>query len=324
MSGTEPRRGFKGYLWFLGACIVLPLIWVRSLRFARENGKKDPQAHRRMAGAIVLSLVLFGLGVYTLHGFVVQKDGNLVLDNPVGGFVALTDAAEGTYGNLDARLAAAVGEAEYQAQTEAVRTADATLERLETRLAEARQAGETERAAGFEANINATRADRAKAAAAAADLEPNHALYGRLKPHVESGKGEVGLLPTKHFPSDGRIRAEVQAAKAQGIDYEDEMAEKVDSALALKNKSLADMYRFLVLWVYPGLVGLLFAPLVWAQGRLLDRNFRESDTVGYKRYPHVAAAWTLILGAFGWPAIFFAAWAFKDINTRAAEGQINL
>ncbi|MHB8632697.1 MAG: hypothetical protein ACYDBQ_01840 [Thermoplasmatota archaeon] len=96
------------------------------------------------------------------------------------------------------------------------------------------------------------------------------------------------------------------------------------AAFAVKDQSLSDMANFLLWFIYPSLVGLLFAPLVWAQGSIVRAAWKPSDTVGFKPYPHFAAFSVLALGAFGVPAFWFAMASLRDIAGRAREGQISL
>ncbi len=99
---------------------------------------------------------------------------------------------------------------------------------------------------------------------------------------------------------------------------------RTDRALEIKDKAEADMMDIMVFLIYPGLIGVFYAPLFVALGSIMANAWEPSETIGYKKYPGLSLALFLFFGAFGWPALLFSAWGFWDIDVRAKEGQIAL
>lgn len=139
-------------------------------------------------------------------------------------------------------------------------------------------------------------------------LEPNHALYEQVSAAVQAHDDE---------------RAKQLIASRGSVDHPD-LDAKADRAFEIKDDSVDTMRLTLWVFVYPGLIGALYAPLVFAMGNILKSAWTPSDSVGFKPYPGASAGWFLLLGAFGVPALPFAAWVLKDIGDRSAEGQIAL
>lgn len=133
--------------------------------------------------------------------------------------------------------------------------------------------------------------------------EEGHQFYMAIKEFVdnrEDTEGRALLATSNRFGEDG-LRAYDQ-----------------------KDQAVGDVEQFMLMFVYPGLVGILFAPILFTIGRSLNKAWVPSESVGFKPYPAATGSLFLLLGAFGIPATFFAAWAFMDIEERSAEGQISL
>lgn len=94
--------------------------------------------------------------------------------------------------------------------------------------------------------------------------------------------------------------------------------------LAIKSKAEIDMANMMNGLIYPGLIGVFYAPLFFALGNIMSRNWEPSESVGFKKYPGASLGLFLFFGAFGWPSLLFSAWGFKDIEERTQTGQINL
>lgn len=145
-------------------------------------------------------------------------------------------------------------------------------------------------------------------------LADNHRLYLELKAVVAQ---EQAKRPLVQETRNERIQETVAAS---GLD----VTEGVEGAIGRYDDAKADMDRVFLILLIPGLVGVFYAPLVLAMGSVLRTRFEPSATVGYKPYPGRAMGLFLLLGGFGIPALFFAAWAFQDMEIRRLEGQIAL
>lgn len=117
--------------------------------------------------------------------------------------------------------------------------------------------------------------------------------------------------------ADALLQAEAPALEGSDMD-------EVASSFVRYHKALDDFERFLLIFVYPGFVGLFFSPVVFVLGSIVNKSFEASKGVGYKPYPAFASAGLLLLGAFGIPAVFFTAFALSDLDRRSAEGQISI
>lgn len=142
----------------------------------------------------------------------------------------------------------------------------------------------------------------------AAELQANHDLYLAVHEFVEAR-------------DDAGAKATIAARGA--IDFPD-LDARADSAFERKDQTVADMESFLLWFVWPGVIGVFFAPLIFAMGTILKRAFVPSESVGFKPYPAGAMALFLLFGGFGVPALFLAALSFQDIQERSIEGQISL
>ncbi len=295
MSEAGGRRGFKAYVGTLVATLLFPILWMQALRMARRQADDDPRARAKVIAAIGVS-VLIGAG-----GFLA-----------VSGFLAGAEA--GLYRSLDTRLALATGESEYLDAWATINTTSGAIPKIEANLA---NATDPAKAAVLQETLNTTRDDLAAATARKAELEDNHLQYQRISAAVQrQDDGEVRRL-VEDVPAYGEVSGS-KFPKSKDLDA------NVDAAFAKKAESKSDMDRFAWLFLWPSLVGAFFAPLAFAFGSILKASFVESDTVGFKPYPGAAAGVFLLLGAFGVPSLFFAAWTFNDAFGRSEEGQIAL
>ncbi len=94
--------------------------------------------------------------------------------------------------------------------------------------------------------------------------------------------------------------------------------------LNIKTSADEDMMVWMNYLLYPGLIGVFYAPLMIALGSVMANAWEPSESVGYKKYPGASLGLFLFFGAFGWPALLFSAWGFWDIDVRSKEGQISL
>jgi hypothetical protein len=290
MTGKGLWNGLKSYVGALLTVLLFPLFWARALGLARRHKDADAMGAAKVGLAIVLSIAILAGGAFVLVGFQAKAEHTMYVKS------------------LDARVSAAVGESLYQENVAAVEAADTALPIIERNLANATAANDTAKAEELQTALDSTRDARAKAAANVALYTPNHELYGRLVPVIAD-------------QDDGRIRSMLAA---DPLEQPADMDANVDSALAVKDRSVKDMQTFMWIFVWPSLFGAFLAPVVFAVGSILGKAFEPSDTVGYKKYPGAAAGWFLLFGAFGVPSIPFAAWTYLDFEARSREGQIAL
>lgn len=114
------------------------------------------------------------------------------------------------------------------------------------------------------------------------------------------------------------------AAGRQLLENSEAFGEAGLTAYDKKDKGVADVQQFMWLFVYPGILGVFFAPIVFTMGNVVNKSWTPSESVGFKPYPATSGALFLLLGAFGIPALFFGAWALMDVQDRSKEGQISL
>lgn len=284
MSEAGARRGLKSYLGTLVATILFPILWLQALRLARRHEDVDARARVKVLAAIAVGLGIGLVGTYVLIGF-------------------FASAEDGMYDSLNVRLAEAVGETEYKDQVATATAAEKALPIIEMNLANATDPAKRE---ALQTALNDTRKSLDDARTRSAQLEANHAAYERINASIPD-------------QDDGELRALVAQAPAyEGKD------ERATAAFAVKDRAMDDMRLFGILFLWPSLIGMFFAPLAFALGSVLRKAFVASDTVGFKPYPGAAAGWFLLFGAFGLPSIPFAAWTFHDALGRSEEGQINL
>lgn len=94
--------------------------------------------------------------------------------------------------------------------------------------------------------------------------------------------------------------------------------------LGIKDNAEAQMAGWMNYMIFPGLIGVFYAPLFFALGSIMARAWDRSESVGFKPYPGASMGLFLFFGAFGWPSLLFAAWGLWDIDVRSKEGQISL
>lgn len=291
MQAKALLSGLGNYAKNLVAVVVFPLAWLQAGRLAGRHKEDDPRGRAKVAVAALAGVALLA-GAYLL----------------VSGFV--DGARDGIYESLDTGkdgLARAMGESEYRDSQTAVEAKTGSIATIEGKLEEARQAGDQAAVDVLEAALETARADRAKNEARVAELSPNHLLYN-----------EVHAALQDH--DDARAKQLIANAP---FDY-GKMESLSARAFEIKDKAVADMDRMMLWFVWPGLIGLLHAPLILVESSILKHAFKPSDTVGFRPYPGGAMALLLAFGAFGVPAAFLAAWAYKDMEGRSLEGQIAL
>ena len=316
MRGRAFLKGVKAYGLFLIRTVLFPLLWVWAFSLARKHRDTDPNGARKVGTAIVLGIVL-AASVFAL----------------LASFQA--DSKAGMYDALDVRLTKNVGESEYQVQESAIVAADGQIVVLEAKLEEAKAlaanetalaskaaaSGDSEKAAThearasnheanaivFQASIEDVQQARTDALLLRSQLEPNHLLYLALKPVVaaQDDAGAKRLIATASFEYEN-----MDAGSARSFE--------------IKDKALADMNTVMVGLLYPGIMGVFFAPLAFATGSILRNAWEPSETVGFKPYPGKALGLFLLMGAFGFPSLLFAAWGFLDMQMRSETGQISL
>jgi hypothetical protein len=284
MSESGTKRGLKSYLGTLVATVLFPVLWMQALRLARRHEDVDPRARAKVVVAIVAGLAIGLAGTYALIGFFASSE-------------------EGMYDALNVRLAEAVGETEYKDQVATAGAAEKAIPIIEMNLA---NATDPAKRAALQTALNDTQKSLDDARRRSAELEANHAAYERINASIPD-------------QDDAQLRALVAQAPA----YEDK-DERATTAFAIKDRAVADMQLFGILFLWPSLAGAFFAPLAFALGSILRKAFVPSDTVGFKPYPGGAAGAFLLLGAFGLPSVPFAAWTFHDAFGRSEEGQIAL
>ena len=290
--------GAKSWLVFLGRTVVFPLAWLWALGVARRHDEADPRARSKVLAGIAIGLVLtLGVG-YLLYDF--QED-----------------ARAGMYSETENRMALAVGESAYQEAWTTVNATDITLSVLRTRLAEAEGAGDEANATIFRSSIANATATRQEAVDARDDLQENHEFFQRIRPWIQDRQDErvLGEVGQKQFQTSEATLAWWDA---------DRMAPRTQRAFEINDDAENDMEQVLVWVLLPGLIGVFYAPVVFALGSIMLRAWEPSETVGFKPYPGKSLGWFLLLGGFGWPSLLFAAWGFKDIEARTQEGQIAL
>lgn len=150
-------------------------------------------------------------------------------------------------------------------------------------------------------------------------LELNHAFYLRLKPLIQAQdvEGVQALMEDAHTDQRSTLPGDLYVTMP---DFHEGSA----ISFARLARDVPD-FEMVTLWfVFPSLVGLLFAPLVFGIGNVVRKAWVPSDSVGYKPYPYVSGGLFLLLGGFGIPAFYFAAWTLRDLERRSVEGQIAL
>jgi hypothetical protein len=363
MAARAPA-GFTRYLYHLAAAVVFPLLWLRSHRFARSQRDIDPRAPLKVAIAIGASVILAGVaglalfnyhesatagmyreldarlaeavgeGAYQGHidnldahinslSVAVKKLNETVANNPGNVSAAEVAAAKAQHDQSKAVLARLQGDGGLIEEARTTRDVDGAVARMmgaltELQVLEAQLEPLAFKAMPSDDPANATSrvfGDTFRTTAgyfrenltSLGGVQEHHRLYLDLSVLVEA-------------QDDAAVKDLLAATPVQ----RDGMAEGATRAFAVKDDAFADMNQIFVWFLIPCVVGLFFAPLVYAVGNILHKSYEPSETVGFKPYPSTSMAWFLALGGFGVPALFFAAWAFKDMDDRAREGQIAL
>ncbi len=290
MQGKAVLTALSKYVTSLVLTILAPLQWARILKVAGNHHGLDPKARGKIVVGIVAGLALAGFSTY------------LVLDFE-------DDATQGIYESLSGRLSLSLGNEAYRA---AVADQEAALNLIATadrKIAEAQEAGNAEDEATWEANREGFVDSYNEATERVERYTPNHMLFQEVR--------DV-LLEERDDAAAKQLIANRGDVTFEGLDA------RTDSAFDKKDEAVADMQTTLLWFVYPGLIGVLWAPVAYATGNVLKTTFVPSDSVGFKPYPAKASALFLLFGAFGVPALFFAAWVMQDFVDRTAEGQISL
>ncbi len=276
------------YLVILVQVIVFPLAWIRSFRFAAAFRESAPRGTQMVAGAIVLGVAFTAVGAYVLVDL-------------------HRDSTDGFYDQLEGRLSLSTGESEYQSELEAIAISESLLTSFEERRDEAAAAGDEDMETEWQGKVDDERKTLATARENRDALSPNHDLFLLLQVEVRQR-------------DDAGAKRLVETSPALDADRR----EASMTAFAIKDDAVADFWQAMYWILIPGLIGVFYGPLVVALGRIYKQGFVPSESIGYKPYPGTSMGLFLLLGGFGVPALFFAAWAFKDLDQRLAEGQFSL
>lgn len=290
MAGKAAWAAFKNYVASLVMTILAPLQWLRTLKVAGQHQGLDPKARKKVLAGIVAGLALTAVGTYLVVDF---QD----------------DATQGVYETLSGRLSGALGNDEYNAHVQDRDAALALIETADRKIAEAQEAGDAEAEELWRNNRAQYVINYNEAVENISALAPNHQLW---------------LDVDRTLLEDRDDEAAMQRIDQRGAVSYPGLEDRVDAAFAQKEATVDDMTTMLAWFVYPGLIGVLWAPVAFAAGHVLKTTYVPSETVGFKPYPGGAASLFLLFGAFGVPALFFAAWVMQDFADRTAEGQISL
>ncbi len=277
----------KAYLANLLAVVVFPVLWYRAWAFAKRQDA-DPKAKAKVAVAIVASIAIFAGGLGALETF---KQSNI----------------DGFYEQLDQRIKNTVGESDYQGAVELSIVIERNIANADQKIAEAQAAGDETAEQTWRDAKAGLEEDLAEQEAIRDGLSGNHRLYVSVAAELQ-GRDDAGA------------RTLLDASPL----LDDDADASIDRAFEIKADMMSDMGANFNFLLYPSLFGAFFAPIVFAMGSILAQSFEESETVGFKPYPHKSMGWFLLLGGMGVPSPFFAAWAVTDMRGRQDEGQIAL
>ncbi|MGB1586375.1 MAG: hypothetical protein ACPHID_04955 [Thermoplasmatota archaeon] len=309
MQGRALLDGAKNFLIFLVRAVVFPLAWLWALGLARKHSDTDPRARPKVLAAIVAGVVLAGGGYLMLDDF--QDDATLEM-----------------YTLTSTRLSQATGASEYQANVDAEAASLGQIAILEEKLAQARANGEDKNATALEENLELANKDLAAARLKQQLLQRNRVFFDEELTPLLNAQDDVGIRNAVTVKGNQWATADYESDQleaGQGINFDPEdMVQDMKSAMYKKDTAQADMALWMNWLLLPGLVGVFYAPLSMALGNVLKHAWVPSDSVGFKEYPGASMGWFLLLGGFGVPALFFAAWAFWDMDVRSSEGQISL
>lgn len=290
MQGKAAWAAFTKYVSSLVLTILAPLQWLRTLKIAGRHQGLDRNARKKVFAGIVAGLALAAVAVYVVVDF---QD----------------DATQGVYETLSGRLSTATGNDAYNAAVQDRDAAFALIETADRKIAEAQEAGDEDAERLWQENRATYIAQYNNADANVSALTPNHQLWL-----------QVNQILLVERDDD----AAKQLIDQRGAIDHPNMDANAASAFEKKDETIDDMTTMLVWFVYPGLIGVLWAPVAFAAGHVLKTTYVPSESVGFKPYPGGAAALFLLLGAFGVPALFFAAWVMQDFADRTETGQISL
>lgn len=289
MAGQAVWATFTKYISSLVLTILAPLQWVRLIKVAGQHRGLDRHATKKIAVGIVAGLALTGVSTYIVVDF-------------------HDDATQGVYSTLSSSLSASMGNEAYRAALQDQEAARNLIDTADKKIAEAQEEGDPEKEqlwrenrAQYVTDLNdAISRGNARVDNANLWVQVNHSLLVNRDDDtamalIDANAGMPGL------------------SVAGSMNHFDK-----------KDQTMDDMNSMLAWFVYPGLIGVLWAPVAFAAGHVLKTTYVPSETIGFKPYPGGAAALFLLFGAFGVPALFFAAWVNQDFADRTEIGQISL
>ncbi len=157
---------------------------------------------------------------------------------------------------------------------------------------------------------------------------------GMAVDQADRDAADAALNAAQNAYADARFQAQQSLAAANAAGFEtpvpstvhdsSDLAPRTSRLLSIKTDAEGDMAGIMFFLLFPGVIGVFYAPVFIALGSVMANAWEPSSSVGYKKYPGLSLALFLFLGAFGWPALLFSAWGFWDIDVRSKEGQISL
>jgi hypothetical protein len=290
MKGKAVFTALSKYLTSLVMTLIAPLQWMRLMKVAGQHQALDPKARQKIAIAIIAGLGFAGAGVFIVADF---QD----------------DATQGIYETLSGRLSSSLGNEAYNAALTSQGAAVGLIATADRKIDEAQQANDAEAEETWQNNRAAYVESYNQASEDVIQFTANHNLWLIVN--------DILLVDR----DDDVAKALIETRGS--IDY-DNLDASSTAAFARKDAAVQDMGTMLAWFVYPGIIGALWAPMAFAIGSILRTTFVPSDSVGFKPYPGAAAGLFLLFGAFGVPALFFAAWVNQDFVDRTETGQISL
>ncbi len=288
---AKAPEGFPAFLMQLVRTVLFPLAFLQALNVARRHTDEDPRGPMKVSMAILIGLVLAVAGI---GGLMSWREG----------------AVDGMYESLEQRLSIHVGNEEYKGFIENARAHGETLQTtVVNKLAEARAEGNESKEQLWLRIQENTAKYQQENLTLAEGLLPNHDLFRALE----------NALAGRDAAADAQAK---QLLATTTASYE--QMDQTSNDFAIKDKAMADMDSVMAWILWPSVIGLLYAPLVFALGSILANTFETSETIGYKKYPSKSMGLFLILGGFGWPALIFSAWTLQDVEIRSQGGQIAL
>ncbi len=289
MAGKAVWATLSKYVSSLVFTILAPLAWMRLMKVAGQHHALDRNATKKIAVGIVAGLALAGVSTYIVVDF---QD----------------DATQGVYSTLSASLSASMGNEQYRAALADQEAARNLIDTADKKIAEAQEEGDAEKEQLWRDNRAQYVRDLNDAIRRGNDRVDNANLFTQV---------EHALLVNR---DDATAKQLINSnAGMPGLSVAGSM-----NHFDKKDQTMSDMNSMLAWFVYPGLIGVLWAPVAFAAGHVLKTTYVPSETSGFKPYPGGAAALFLLFGAFGVPALFFAAWVNQDFADRTEIGQISL